>query len=131
MNIKEVCEEIKNPLESFDIKKLIMSTAVPFEWCKGDKSHPIQQLGYYYFGIGDGFKFNEQKVNEADELLLWKLYALTQKYWKVHYEEWHERTTNMVFNMRNSIEIKDEDVGKDMLSVYEKYYDWKNKGLSK
>ena len=125
MDIKNVEEEIKNPIESFDVRQLIMKSAPPFEWCKNDYSHPIQQLGYFYFGIGDGFDYNEQKVKEADELTLWKLYALIQRYWLVHYEEWNRRNSNMISNMRNSIIIKPEDVGKDMLSVYEKYYNWR------
>ena len=125
MDIKNVEEEIKNPIESFDVRQLIMKSAPPFEWCDQDYSHPIQQLGGYYFGIGDGFDYDEQKVKEADELTLWKLYALIQNYWLVHYEEWYGKNENMIFNMRNSITIKPEDVGKDMLSVYEKYYNWR------
>lgn len=126
MNTKNIKEEIKKPIESFDIRKMIMKSAPPFEWDEQDYSHPIQQLGSFYFGIGDGFDYDEQKVKEADELTLWKLYALMQRYWLVHYEEWNRRNSNMVSNMRNSIIIKPEDVGKDMLSVYEKYYDWCN-----
>jgi len=126
MNTKNIKEEIKKPIESFDIRKMIMKSAPPFEWDEQNYSHPIQQLGYFYFGIGDGFRYDEQKVKEADELTLWKLYALMQRYWLVHYEEWNRRNSNMISNMRNSIIIKPEDVGKDMLSVYEKYYDWRN-----
>lgn len=124
MDIKNVEEVSKNPIESFDVRQLIMKSAPPLEWCKQDYSHPIQQLGSYYFGIGDGFEYDEQKVKEADEATLWKLYALIQNYWLIHYEAWYSKNANLINRMRNSIIIKPEDVGKDMLSVYEKYYDW-------
>lgn len=91
--VKEVCEEIREPIENFDIRKMILDIAVPFEWATTDRSHPVEQLGYFYFGIGDSFCFNEEKVNEADELLLWKLYALTQNYWLIHYEEWYKKAS--------------------------------------
>ncbi len=90
MSIREICTEIKRPVEEFDIVELILNSAPPFEWCKSDYSHPIQQLGYYYFGIGDGFKFYEDRVRSADELMLWRLYGLIQTYWLVHYQEWYE-----------------------------------------
>lgn len=43
----------------------MLDSAPPFEW-SSDKSHPIHTLGYYYFGIGDGFRFNKETVKEAD-----------------------------------------------------------------
>ena len=125
MNTKNIKEEIKKPIESFDIRKMIMKSAPPFEWDEQDYSHPIQQLGYFYFGIGDGFRYDEQKVKEADELTLWKLYALMQTYWLIQYEAWYNKNANLINRMRNYIIIKPEDVGKDMLSVYEKYFDWR------
>ena len=85
-NIEKICEEIKNPIDSFNIREMIIDVSVPFEWA--DNIHPINQLGYFYFGVGDGFKFNEEKVNNADELFLWKLYGLIQNYWLIHYVEW-------------------------------------------
>lgn len=88
-NIELICEAIKAPIDSFDIRKLILDTAVPFEW--DVKDHPIKQLGHFYFGIGDGFEFDPEKVNKCDELTLWKLYGLIQTYWLIHYEEWYER----------------------------------------
>ena len=91
--IDEVCQEIREPIESFDIRKMILDIAVPFEWATADRTHPIEKLGYFYFGICDGFHFYEEKVNESDELLLWKLYALTQNYWLIHYKEWHNRVS--------------------------------------
>lgn len=87
-NIEKVCEEIKKPIDCFNIKEMIINTTVPFEWA--DNIHPINQLGYFYFGIADGFKFNEEKVNKADELFLWKLYGLIQNYWLIHYIEWEK-----------------------------------------
>ena len=81
-------EEIKNDIDSFDIRKLIKRCSPPFEW-SGIKDHPINMIGYYYFGIGDGFKFLDEAIQNADELLLWKLYGLIQNYWLVHYETWY------------------------------------------
>lgn len=89
MNIKMVKECINKDVEEFDIVELILSSAPPFEWARSDNSHPIQKIGYYYFGIGEGFKFNEEKVREEDESTLWKLYALIQMYWLAHYKEWY------------------------------------------
>ena len=124
MDIKDIEKEINRPIDSFDVRKLIMESSPPFEWCNQDYSHPIQKIGSYYFGIGDGFDYDEQKVKETDELTLWKLYALIQNYWSVQYQTWHNRNQQVINNMRNCITIKPEDVGKKMLRVYEKYYDW-------
>lgn len=91
MNISQMHEEIQKPISDFNIRELILDTAPPFEWSTSDGSHPIEQLGYFYFGICDGFRFDTQKVAEADELVLWKLYALIQTYWFVHYKEWYRK----------------------------------------
>lgn len=124
MKITEICEEIKKPISEFNIRNLIITTSPPFEWA-GIKDHPIHKIGYYYFGISDRFNFQEEKISQVDENLLWKLYALIQNYWLIHYEEWNGKTTNMVFNMRNNIKVIEEDINKDLLSVYEKYYNWR------
>lgn len=63
-----------------DIKKLILDSAPPFEW-SNDETHPIHTLGYYYFGIGDGFKFDKEAVKNADEELLKKIYGEIARYW--------------------------------------------------
>ena len=105
--IREVSQEICEPIESFDIRKMILDIAVPFEWARADHSHPIEQLGYFYFGIGDGFNFYEEKVNEADELLLWKLYALAQNYWLIHYEEWFNKA-DMKYNPNRILTEKEK-----------------------
>ena len=63
-----------------NIRKLILDSAPPLEW-ESDKKHPIHTLGYYYFGIADGFKFNEKAVNEANEELLKKIYGEIARYW--------------------------------------------------
>lgn len=63
-----------------DIRKLMLDSAPPFEW-SNDETHPIHTLGYYYFGIGDGFKFDEEAVKNADEELLKKIYGEIAKYW--------------------------------------------------
>ena len=47
-----------------NIRKLMLNAAPPFEW-SNDKSHPIHTLGYYHFGICDGFRFNEEAVEIA------------------------------------------------------------------
>ena len=57
-----------------DIRKLILSSEPPFEW-NNDETHPIHSLGYYIFGIYDGFIFDEEAVNDADEELLKKIYG--------------------------------------------------------
>ena len=48
-----------------DIRKLMLNAAPPFEW-SSDETHPIHSLGYYIFGICDGFIFNEEAVNNAE-----------------------------------------------------------------
>ncbi|MPM08416.1 hypothetical protein SDC9_54728 [bioreactor metagenome] len=102
---------------------MIQKSDPPFEWA--DRKHPINTIGSFYFGICDGFTFDEEKVRDADENFLWKLYALIQTYWLVHYEEWDEKSSQLLFNMRNKIHIKESDVGKNMLEVYEEHFDWK------
>lgn len=63
-----------------DIRKLILDSAPPFEWCS-NKAHPIHTLGYYYFGIADGFRFNEEAVENTDEESLKKIYGEIARYW--------------------------------------------------
>ena len=63
-----------------NIRKLMLDAAPPFEWCN-DEKHPIHTLGYYYFGIGDGFRFDEEAVKNADEELLKKIYGEIARYW--------------------------------------------------
>jgi len=63
-----------------DIRKLILDSAPPLEW-SSDKSHPIHTLGFYIFGIGDGFVFDEEAVKNADEGLLKKIYGEIARYW--------------------------------------------------
>lgn len=63
-----------------NIRNLILDSAPPLEW-SGDKNHPIHTLGYYYFGIGDGFRFNEEALKDADEELLKKIYGEIARYW--------------------------------------------------
>ena len=84
--IEKIYEEIQKPISDFNIRELILNTSPPFEWSTNNGSHPIEQLGYFCFGVGDGFRFDTQKVAEADELVLWKLYALIQTYWLAHYK---------------------------------------------
>lgn len=91
LSIDEMHKAIQKPVDDFDIRQLILNSSPPFEWSTSDGSHPIEQLGYFYFGIGDGFRFNESEVAAADELLLWKLYALIQTYWLSHYQEWERK----------------------------------------
>lgn len=118
---ENICKEIENDINSFNIRELILTSAPPFEWADG--KHPINTLGNYYFGIGDGFNFDKEKVNKADEDLLWKLYGLISLYWKVKNEQSLNRI-NIVSNM-SSITIKESDVGKRMLKVFEEYHDWR------
>ncbi len=63
-----------------DIRKLILNSAPPFEW-SNDKTHPIHSLGHYIFGICDGFIFDEEAVNNADEELLKNIYGEIARYW--------------------------------------------------
>ena len=63
-----------------DIRKLILSSEPPFEW-NNDETHPIHSLGYYVFGIYDGFIFDEEAVNNADEESLKKIYGEIARYW--------------------------------------------------
>lgn len=66
--------------EIMNIRKLMLNAAPPFEW-SNDESHPIHTLGYYHFGICDGFRFNEEAVEKADEELLKKIYGEIARYW--------------------------------------------------
>ena len=63
-----------------DIRKLILNSEPPFEW-NNDETHPIHSLVYYVFGIYDGFIFDEEAVNNADEELLKKIYGEIARYW--------------------------------------------------
>lgn len=62
------------------IRELILNSAPPLEWV-GQEDHPIHQLGYYYFGISDGFRFDKNAVLNADDALLKKIYGEIARYW--------------------------------------------------
>ena len=63
-----------------NIRKLILDSAPPLEW-SNDKKHPIHKFVYYIFGICDGFRIDEEAVNNADEELLKKIYGEIARYW--------------------------------------------------
>lgn len=63
-----------------NIRDLMLNAAPPLEW-SDDKTHPIHSLGYYYFGIGEGFVFDKKAVKNADEELLKKIYGEIARYW--------------------------------------------------
>ena len=110
-------------MENINIRELIKKTPPPFDW--DVKGHPVKEIGYYFYGIGDGFTYDDKKLIDADENILWKLHALISAYWLENYQIWNRRSENVIFNMRNKIIIKQKDIGKDMLSVYEERFDWR------
>lgn len=106
-----------------NIRELILKTPPPLDWC--GKKHPIETIGNYYFGIGDGFRFDKDKIEQSDELFLWKMHALISDYWLNFYKEQYNKTQNMIHHMNNMIDVKSDDVGKSLLQVYEQYYNWR------
>lgn len=106
-------------MKNLNIRELILETSPPFEW--NIENHPIQDIGHYLCGMADGFRFDTDKINNAKEEDLWRLYALINKYWLDKYQKWSSRTDNMIINMKH-IEITKENVGKNLLDVYEAKY---------
>lgn len=107
-----------------NIKDLILNQTPPLEWSSID-NHPIKKLGSYFFGLVDGFDFDKEKVSKCEELELWDLYAEIKEYWELQYKKWSDKKSEIIFNMRNNVFIGDEDLGKDLLTVYEKRFNWR------
>ena len=47
-----------------NIRKIILKAAPPLEW-SNDKKHPIHTLGYYTFGMCDGFIYDKEKIKKG------------------------------------------------------------------
>ena len=63
-----------------NIRKIILKAAPPLEW-SNDKKHPIHTLGYYTFGMCDGFIYDKEKIEKAEEELLTKILGEIARYW--------------------------------------------------
>jgi hypothetical protein len=89
----------------------ILNTVPALEW----NSDPFwKKYGTYYFGIGDGYNWNEIALNKAEEAELWKVLALCSEYWYRFYAELSQKDYSnwqKVFNFtrecRNFIELED------------------------
>ena len=63
-----------------NIRKIILKAAPPLEW-SNDKKHPIHTLGYYNCGMCDGFIYDKEKIEKAEEELLTKILGEIARYW--------------------------------------------------
>jgi hypothetical protein len=76
-------------LEKEDIIKIIIEDLVPFlEWSKEDYWHNV---GKYYFGIGDGYNWDKEKLKDLDEKELLKIMAICSYAWLKKYEKWYHK----------------------------------------
>lgn len=49
----------------------------------------FSKYGYTYTGICDGFNWNKEKLQNAPEIDLWQIIAISSRYWEVNYERWY------------------------------------------
>ncbi len=55
----------------------ILSISPPLEW---NNDTFWKKYGYYYFGIGDGYKWNEESLKNEEEHVLWIILATIQSH---------------------------------------------------
>lgn len=80
-----------NPMTEKNIRELIKEAVPPLDWfC--DYNHPIFTLGWLEDGIRLEFHYEDEKIQKADELFLWKMYAIMSDYWCKFYEECYHNT---------------------------------------
>lgn len=100
-----------NP-DDFNLVELVVNST---PWLGADNDYPdlFGKYGYTFCGIGDGFRWfrkdpnikltynqialndkavaNSYKaIDDATELELWKMLALSERYWSNCYKEWYE-----------------------------------------
>lgn len=71
--------------EDLDVRQLLKTTVPPYLYAC-DKNCPAYKLGYFTSGPYQKWIWIDEKLNETDELTLWKIYGLCQNYWFDMYE---------------------------------------------
>lgn len=67
------------------------------EWCVpmlGAENYFPDLFGKYgrtFTGICDGWKWFDDKLQEAPEIDLWKMLAIEAKYWELNYQAWYNK----------------------------------------
>lgn len=74
--------DVKNP----DLDKLVKEACPPFDMAY--KGSIADNFGYFYFGIGDGFKYSPKE--NIDDETKWKYVALCALYWQTFYENLYD-----------------------------------------
>lgn len=94
----------KTKLDNSIIDLILHHTTVPLEWTNEEL---FCKYGYAYFGIGDGWEWHEDKLKEAPEIDLWKIYGLCNEYWCNQYNFWYNKEVKKFRDYKRS---KGEDL---------------------
>ncbi len=82
-------EEIKYS-EELDVRNLLKETSPPYIYAI-DKNCPVYHLGYFTWGAHEKWIWIDEELNKADDLTLWKVYALIQQNWGAMYKSISEK----------------------------------------
>ena len=74
--------EKKVDLDNIELDKMVEETIPPLE---GINNSIFEEFGYFYFGIGDGFKLKKD-WKKMDELSKWRYVALCNTCWYYFYQ---------------------------------------------
>jgi hypothetical protein len=73
-----------------ELIKEILDTCPDQEWCS---DLFWNKYGRCFFGIGDGYDWNENALNNASDEELWKILALCSTNWYKKYRKWYEEAS--------------------------------------
>ena len=68
-----------------DVKELLKQTSPPYSHA-ADKENPVSRWGYFTSGPCESWVWIDEELAKADDVALWKVYALIEAYWGAMYE---------------------------------------------
>lgn len=81
----DIIYSLKFDPDNFNLIEVVKEST---PWLGADNDYPelFGKYGYTYCGICDGFRWKDS-INEATELELWMMLALSERYWGNRYRE--------------------------------------------
>ena len=97
-------EEIIKSYALMSPKDFFLKECTP--WLGADSDLELfKKYGFTYGGICDGFHFYTDKLQEAPEIDLWKMLALSAMYWEKSYSRWLDREEERSKELRQLLYI--------------------------
>lgn len=84
--MKDYQDEVLTEILNKDARELL-EDSIPWHGAESDMPDLFGKYGYGLYGISDGFKWKDELEN-ASELEIWKMIALSNIYWFRKYKKW-------------------------------------------